>query len=100
MDNIVWHSSKERVSRLFAQGLDVLVVDVDVDVNAVVVVSQPLHVLSHCFGSEADDEHSPVAKTLSHVAWARLLTLPAHLSCFDVVITLFDAERLTVVDAG
>lgn len=77
--------------------MDVLVVVV---VNAVVVVSQPLHVLSHCFESEADDEHSPVAKTLPHVTWPRLLTLPAHLSCFDVVVKLVDAERLTVVDAG
>lgn len=44
-------------------------VDVLVDVDVVlVVVSQPVHVLSHWFAIETDNEHNPAAKKRSHVA--------------------------------
>ena len=58
-------------------------VDVDVDVLVVVdvvlvVVSHPLHVLSHCFATNTS-EHNPTAKRLSHFDSEKTLTLFAHL---------------------
>ena len=44
-------------------------VDVLVDVDVVlVVVSQPVHVFSHCLAIETDNEHNPAAKKRSHVS--------------------------------
>ena len=61
--------------------VDVLVdvdVDVLVDVDVVeVVVSQPVHVLSHCFKMEAD-EHSPTARRRSHRSSGSTFLLLAH----------------------
>ena len=69
----------------------VLVVDVCVDVDVllvvdvvVVVVSQPAHVLAHCFATKSD-VHKPKFNKRSHLARAKVFTLLVHLCSVDVV---------------
>ena len=76
---------------------DAVLVLVDVEVLLdveVVVVSQPLQVLWHCW-TIAIEEHKPTDNKRAHFAWGNILTLLTHLCSVDVEV---EVDVLVEVD--